>query len=107
MDEKGLECLRMIADRTVESSSARALNRIAQSLDLPIEAFYDPDHRGPVDRRTIERETERLLVLVGIHLRQLDSGARRRFGEAVRAMIGPESAEDCARAAGRTDSGDP
>ena len=107
MDENGLEFLRMIADREVESSAARALNRIAQSLDLPIEAFYGPDGRGCGDRRMSERETERLLALVGIHLRRLDSDARRRFGEAVLAMVGPESAQARARSAERADRDDP
>ncbi|WP_331303224.1 hypothetical protein [Methylobacterium oryzae] len=107
MDENGLEFLRKIADRKAESSSSRALDRIAQSLDLPVEAFFGPDHRGPVDRRTIERETERLLVLVGVHLRQLDPGARTRFGEAVLAMVAPDSAEGCARAAETAGRGDP
>ncbi|KTS09451.1 hypothetical protein SB2_28730 [Methylobacterium radiotolerans] len=103
MDENGLEFLRTIADRKTESSAARALNRIAQSLDLPVEAFYESERRGPADRLTVERETERLLTLVGAHLRCLDPGARRRFGEAVLALVGPESAEDCARTAERDD----
>ncbi|MBY0249761.1 MAG: hypothetical protein K2X54_00005 [Methylobacterium organophilum] len=103
MDENGLEFLRTIADRKTQSSAARALNRIAQSLDLPVEAFYESERRGPADRLTVERETERLLTLVGAHLRRLDPGARRRFGEAVLALVGPESAEDCARTAERDD----
>lgn len=94
MDENALASLRRIADRTAEPSLSRTLDRIAQSLDLPIEAFYRPDHRG-----SVERNTERLLVLVGTHLRRLDPGARKRFGEAILAMIGPEAAEDGPRAA--------
>ena len=107
MDENGLEFLRTIADRKVESSAARALNRIAQSLDLPIEAFYGSDHCGSVDRPAIERETERLLMLVGVHLRRLDPAARRRFGEAVLALVGPEPTEACARTAENAERGDP
>jgi hypothetical protein len=102
MDEKALASLRRIADRKTESSSSLALDRIAQSLDLPIEAFYGPDHRG-----SVERETERLLALVGIHLRRLDPGARTRFGEAVRAMIEPEAAEDGSRTAEEAACGEP
>ncbi|MGU3545814.1 hypothetical protein [Methylobacterium sp. A52T] len=107
MDENGLEFLRTIADRKVESSAARTLNRIAQSLDLPIEAFYGSDRCGSVDRLTVERETERLLMLVGVHLNRLDPAARRRFGEAVIALVGPESTEACARTAENAERGDP
>lgn len=107
MDENGLEFLRTIAERKVESSAARALNRIAQSLDLPVEAFYGSDHCGSVDRLTLEGETERVLMLVGVHLRRLDPAARRRFGEAVLALVGPVSAEACAHIAEYAERGDP
>jgi hypothetical protein len=89
MDDKEPESLRTIAGRRAQSWFSPTLDRIAQSLDLPTEAFYAPDQCG-----FIERETERLLVLVGLHLRRLDPGARTRFGDAVRAMVVSESAED-------------
>ncbi|MCJ2086615.1 hypothetical protein MKK88_11520 [Methylobacterium sp. E-005] len=101
MNEKALDSLRRIADLKAESSPSRALNRIAQSLDLPVGAFYGPDHPG-----VIERDTERLLALVGIHLRRLDPGARTRFGEAVLTMVGPGGAEDGRSTAEKAACGD-
>ncbi|APT29902.1 MULTISPECIES: hypothetical protein [Methylobacterium] len=93
MDENGLERLRMIAGAKADTASSQALIRIAQSLDLPIEAFYQPDRCGPATRPAIDWETERLLALVKVHFRQLDPAARRRFGEAVLGMVGSEPAE--------------
>jgi hypothetical protein len=94
MDEGGIDFPRRIAEPAAESRSSRALGRIARSLDLPIAAFYQPDRHPPDILQMTERETARLLVSVEVHLRQLDPIARRRFGKAVRAMLGAEAAED-------------
>lgn len=88
MDDEEREFLRTIAGRRAQSRSSPALNRIARALDCPVEAFDAPELR-----RGAAWETEQLLVLVGLHLRQLDPGARTRFEEAVHAMVAPESAE--------------
>ncbi|MGU3663658.1 hypothetical protein ACLBX9_05655 [Methylobacterium sp. A49B] len=93
MDEGGIDFPRMIVEPAGESRSSRALDRIARSLDLPIAAFLRPDRHQPVLQPMTEREAEWLLRLVEVHLRQLDPSARRRFGEAVCAMLDAASAE--------------
>ena len=70
------------------------LNRIAQSLHLPIEAFYGPTQRAFDEGGVGDIQTDKLLVLVKAHMSRLDPGARRRFGDAILGMIEPDHAED-------------
>ena len=70
------------------------LNRIAQSLHLPIEAFYGPAQHALDEGSVGDIQTDQLLVLVKAHMSRLDPSARRRFGAAIVGMIDPDTAED-------------
>ena len=75
------------------SERSKVLSRIAQSLQVPVEAFYGSVRDG-MDGGGADLQTEKLLALVKTHLGKLDPCARRRFGEAICGMIGPDPAND-------------
>lgn len=93
MRETGLEPLEITDPTGERSERSKVLIRIAQSLQVPVEAFYGPPRLG-LNGGGTDIQTEKLLALVKAHLGNLDPCARRRFGEAIRGMIGPDPTND-------------